>query len=165
MNPSELTHDQFVSRFGGIYEHSPHFAEAVWNSARPSALDDPAKLAALFHAAVGGAGADAQLALIRAHPDLGNRLAMSAESTSEQQGVGLDTCSPEEFREFQKLNTAYKAKFGFPFIIAVRGHTRASILTAFRERVNNDADTEFTTALEQIHKIAGFRLRDIFNES
>jgi OHCU decarboxylase len=108
------------------------------------------------------AGKDAQLALIRAHPDLGNRLAMSRESASEQKGAGLDACSPEEFAEFQKLNADYKAKFGFPFIIAVRGLDRSAILAAFRTRLSNNADAEFATALEQIHRIAGFRIADIF---
>ncbi len=159
-----LTREQFVARFGGVYEHSPHFAETVWRNARPADLDDAAKLKTLFRAAVFDAGKDGQLALIRAHPDLGNRLAMSKESTSEQKGAGLDACSPEEFAEFQKLNTEYKAKFAFPFIIAVRGLDRATILAAFRARLNNSADAEFATALEQIHRIAGFRISDLLED-
>ena len=161
MKPSALTGADFVARFGGVYEHSPHFAEAVWRNARPADLDDAAKLKTLFRAAVFDAGKDGQLALIRAHPDLGNRLAMSKESTSEQMGAGLDACSPEEFAAFQELNADYKTKFGFPFIIAVRGLDRAAILKAFRTRLNNSADAEFATALEQIHRIAAFRIGDL----
>ena len=161
MNPSDLTGAEFLARFGGVYEHSPHFAESVWSNARPSALDDPAKLKALFRATVDDASKAEQLALIRAHPDLGNRLAMSKESAAEQRGAGLDACSPAEFAEFQELNAVYKAKFGFPFIIAVRGLDRSAILAAFRQRLNNSADAEFAAALEQIHRIAGFRIGDL----
>jgi 2-oxo-4-hydroxy-4-carboxy-5-ureidoimidazoline decarboxylase len=89
---------------------------------------------------------------------------MSRESTAEQKGAGLDQCSAVEFAEFQQLNVAYTAKFGFPFIIAVRGLDLAAILAAFRERVNKDAETEFATALEQIHRIAAFRIGDILED-
>lgn len=161
--PSNLTRDEFVARFGGVYEHSPHFAETVWTMARPTALDDPERLRALFRAAVDDAGADAQLALIRAHPDLAGRIALSLQSAAEQKGVGLDQCSSAEFAAFQELNAAHAAKFGYPFIIAVRGLDRAQILDAFRQRINHGADTEFAAALEQIHRIASFRLRDLFD--
>jgi len=160
MKPGDFTGEQFVACFGGVYEHSRHFATQVWD-ARPN-TGDAAALKAAFRNAVGSAGREAQLALIRAHPDLGNRLAMSKESTAEQKGAGLDACTREEFAEFQKLNADYKAKFGFPFIIAVRGLDRTDILAAFRQRLNNSADQEFATALEQIHRIAGFRINDIF---
>ena len=160
-----MTREEFLARFGGVYEHSAHFADAVWSGARPIALDDPDKLRALFRATVDHASEPEQLALVRAHPDLGNRLAMSRESTSEQKGAGLDQCTPAEFKEFQRLNDAYKTKFGFPFIIAVRGLDRAAILAAFRERLNNTSAAEFAMALEQIHRIASFRLDDIFAEA
>ena len=115
--------------------------------------------------AVDNADTDQQLKLICAHPDLAGKAAvrgeLSAESESEQTGAGLDQCGEEEFEAFQTLNKAYKAQFGFPFIIAVKGHSRASILGAFRARLTHGRDQEFAAALEQIHKIARFRLESL----
>ena len=106
-----------------------------------------------------------QLALLNAHPDLAGRLAVSgeltAESTSEQASAGLDKCSPDEFRRFTELNEAYKRKFPFPFIMAVKGKSRAEILKAFEHRIHNAEDIEFRTALSEVHKIALIRLRDL----
>jgi 2-oxo-4-hydroxy-4-carboxy-5-ureidoimidazoline decarboxylase len=106
-----------------------------------------------------------QLALIRAHPDLAGRLAragaLTAESTVEQRGAGLDRCSDEEFARFTALNDTYKARFGFPFIMAVKGRTRAEILAAFERRVANGPEAEFGTALDEIDRIALLRLRDM----
>src|SRR5438270_13536304 len=116
-------------------------------------------------AAVEAAPRERQLALLRAHPDLASRLAirgeLTAHSTSEQAGAGLDKCSPEEFARFTELNGAYKAKFDFPFITAVKGRQRGEILAAFERRLGNDAATEFRTALDEVHKIALFRLREL----
>jgi OHCU decarboxylase len=110
-----------------------------------------------------GANEEAKLALIRVHPDLAGRAAIGGELTdasrSEQAGAGLDRCTPEEYRRFQELNAAYKAKFGFPFILAVAGKTRRNILDAFESRIGNDDETEFRTALDQIDLIARFRLQ------
>jgi 2-oxo-4-hydroxy-4-carboxy-5-ureidoimidazoline decarboxylase len=117
-----------------------------------------------MRAAVEAAPHEQKLALIRAHPELAGRTAVAdiAEASKrEQSGAGLDRCTPEEFAEFQRLNDAYNARFGFPFIIAVKGLTRQDILAAFRARLDNDPETEFDTALEQIHRIAGFRLADL----
>ena len=88
---------------------------------------------------------------------------MADASVQEQRGAGLDQCSPEEFDAFQRLNAAYNARFGFPFIIAVKGLSRGDILAAFEERLENDAETEFATAIAQIHRIAGFRLAALFD--
>lgn len=159
MRPSALSRDDFVRRFGAVYEHSPWFAEAVWDAGAP---DDEISLRAALREAVESASRGARLALIRAHPDLAGRIALSAESSAEQKGAGLDQCSSEEFAAFQELNAAYTEKFGFPFIIAVRGLSRAQILDAFRQRIANDSEAEFATALEQIHRIAAFRLHDLF---
>lgn len=145
-----MNKDQFVQKYGSIYEHSPWVAEAAFG-----AEDIPAAM----RRAVDQAGHDKQLILIRAHPDLGEKLdTLTASSVSEQQGAGLNQCSPEEFAEFQKLNTAYKEKFGFPFIVAVKGLNRQDILDRFRQRIDHDRETEFSTAMEQIHRIAHFRL-------
>jgi OHCU decarboxylase len=161
--PSTLSRQAFVARFGGIYEHSPWIAEAVWGETGPgSECDTVAGLANAMATVLAAAPDKAKLALIRAHPDLAGKAAMAraltADSASEQAGAGLDRCTPEEFARFQQLNAAYKTKFGFPFIIAVRGLGRAEILAAFERRLGNVADTEFETALGEINKIARLRL-------
>lgn len=147
----------FVTRLGGIYEHSPWVAEAVYG--RPEATT-PEGLRTAMRQAVDGADAAHKLALLRAHPELACRQAdaLTQASQGEQRGAGLDRCTADEFAEFQRLNAAYRQKFGFPFIIAVKGMDRQAILAAFRTRIGNDAETEFRTALEQVHRIAGFRL-------
>jgi 2-oxo-4-hydroxy-4-carboxy-5-ureidoimidazoline decarboxylase len=147
----------FIQRFGGVYEDSPWVAEAVWQSAART----PEKLAAAMRAAVDGAPEDRKLALIRAHPQLASRARMAVASVKEQSGAGLDQCSPAEFAAFQRLNAAYNDRFGFPFIIAVKGLTRADILAAFEARLGNDPATEFAAAIAQIHRIAGFRIEDL----
>ncbi|HSE13048.1 MAG TPA: 2-oxo-4-hydroxy-4-carboxy-5-ureidoimidazoline decarboxylase, partial [Rudaea sp.] len=134
---------QFATALVGIFEHSPWIAERT-AARRPfaSVLD--------LHAAMTGvvdrASSDEQLALIRAHPELAGRAAvrgeLTIESTREQRGAGLDACTPAEFARLQELNKAYNDRFGFPFILAVRGHDRTSIIAALARRVRNDPDTE-----------------------
>lgn len=143
----------FLAKYGGVYEDSSWVAEACW--------PPPGDLAGAMRAAVDAAPRERKLALIRAHPELASRAKMAEASVKEQAGVGLDQCSPEEFAAFQRLNAAYNARFGFPFIYAVKGATRAMILAAFEERLTNDPETEFETAIAQIHRIAGFRLADL----
>jgi 2-oxo-4-hydroxy-4-carboxy-5-ureidoimidazoline decarboxylase len=150
-----ITRDEFLKRYGGVYEHSSWIAEAAFDAGRIAPIDT---LHAAMKQAVIDGTREQKLALIRAHPDLAGRLALTRDSESEQKGAGLDQCSPAEFEEFQRLNDAYKKKFGFPFIIAVKGHDRQSILENFRKRIDNDEAAEFETALEQIHRIARFRL-------
>ncbi|MBV9420331.1 MAG: 2-oxo-4-hydroxy-4-carboxy-5-ureidoimidazoline decarboxylase [Alphaproteobacteria bacterium] len=159
--PSGMTETEFVEAYGGLYEHSPYFAEAVWKTIPHPALDTVEGLSHALHAAVEAAAKPAQLALIRAHPDLADRVKMTAESVSEQAGAGLDNCSADELAEFRSLNDAYKARFGFPFIKAVRGFSRQQILAEFRRRAGNDPAVEFRTALDEIHKIARLRLHDL----
>ena len=160
MNP----HD-FIARFGSIYEGSAWAAEAVFPAWERGELAPPGALAAAMRQAVDAADHPRKLALIRAHPELAGRARMAEASVREQSGAGLDQCSPEEFAAFQRLNAAYNARFGHPFIIAVRGLSRADILTAFEARLANDAETEFNTAMQQIHKIAGLRLHDLLDEA
>jgi OHCU decarboxylase len=155
--PSSLSREAFLARFGPVYEASPWVAEAVW----PDPPDELPALAAAMAAVVDAAPRDRKLALIRAHPELASRAKMADASVREQAGAGLDQCSPEEFAAFQRLNAAYNARFGFPFIFAVKGATRADILAAFEARLANDPETEFATAIAQIHRIAGFRLADL----
>ena len=151
--------DAFVAMLGAIYEHSPWVAERAWDAAPFASIE---ALHAAMRGAVGRAGLDAQLALIRAHPKLAGRAAIAGELTassrSEQQGAGLDRCTPEEYARLHALNAAYEARFGFPFILAVAGRSRAEILAAFEARMANDPETEFATALREIDKIARLRL-------
>ena len=161
MKPSVLRHADFVGKFGPVYEASPWVAESVWPAVEAGSLDDPVQLAAAMRSEVDAAPEEMKLALIRAHPELASRTRMADASVKEQAGVGLDQCSVSEFEAFQRLNSAYNARFGFPFIVAVKGLTRADILSAFEARLGNDPVTEFTTAIAQIHRIAGFRLADL----
>ena len=156
---------QFAEALHGMFEHSPWVAERVVDR-RPfaSVLD----LHAAMTSAVAAASSDEQLALIRAHPELAGRArvrdALTAESAREQSGAGLDSCTPEEFSRLHELNRAYADKFGFPFIIAVRGHDRASIIDAFAKRMQNPLAAERQEALGQIGRIAFFRLADAVTE-
>jgi OHCU decarboxylase len=167
MPPGGLDREGFLARYGGIYEHSPWIAGEVWDEA--AAFDDGEAMAGAMAARVEAAGEAAQLALLRAHPDLAGKLAvrgaLTPESTSEQADAGLDRCSADEFEEFQRLNDVYKARFGFPFILAVTGHDRAGILEAFRRRAGNDLATEFREALDQVHRIARLRLQALAEET
>jgi OHCU decarboxylase len=149
-----MTKQDFLKTYSTIYEHSTWIAEAAF----AASANTPEKIHAAMKAAIHAAPREKKLALIRAHPDLACAQGLTAASTSEQAGAGLNHCTPEELAEFQKLNADYKRKFGFPFVVAVRGLHRTDILQQFRERINNDVAVEFETALEQIHKIAWLRL-------
>jgi len=153
---------EFVRILGGIFEHSPWVAEAVLAQRPFLSVHD--LHAAMAHA-VRTADEGARLTLIRAHPELAGKAAvrgeLTAESTREQSGAGLNQCSPEEFAELQRLNAEYNKKFGFPFIIAVRGHDRQSIIRHFTQRLTSDRVTEMQECIEQIVRIGGFRLADL----
>lgn len=154
------TLEEFVKRYGAIYEHSAWVAEETYDAARETS--DPNTLAELFAICVDEASTDRKLELIRAHPDLAGKAAIAGEltheSSKEQSSAGIDQCTPEEFAEFQSLNTRYKEKFGFPFVMAVRHSNRGEILEAFAKRLQNDTETEFRTAIAEIHEIARMRL-------
>lgn len=155
-----LTLEEFVGRYGGIYEHSPWIAERAWATA--SGIEDAGRLAETLAHCVNQADDERKLALIRAHPDLAGKAAIAGsltqESSEEQAAAGIDQCTPDEYRQFQSMNTRYQQKFGFPFVMAVRNSNKIEILSAFAERLKNDNDTEFRTAIGEIHKIAGLRL-------
>ncbi|MEM6849071.1 MAG: 2-oxo-4-hydroxy-4-carboxy-5-ureidoimidazoline decarboxylase [Pseudomonadota bacterium] len=156
-----MNKDQYVERYAAIYEHSPWVPERAYDGG----IDPAADPKDAFCRIIDRAGPAAQLALLRAHPDLAGRLGTLTEhSKAEQAGAGLDACSPEEFAEFQALNTRYCDAFGHPFIIAVKGLGRAEILNAFRQRVENSAEAERATALAEVHKIAGHRLAAMHNK-
>ncbi len=162
IRPSALSREDFVARFGGVFEHSPWIADNAWDAGLTAAEDDVDGLAAAMAAAMRAAAPERQLALIRAHPDLAGKLAvagtLTAESTTEQASAGLDRCTPDEFQRFQTYNNRYWAKFDFPFVMAVTGRSRAEILAAFERRLENAAEAELQTALAEIVKIAKIRI-------
>ncbi|MDE2384032.1 MAG: 2-oxo-4-hydroxy-4-carboxy-5-ureidoimidazoline decarboxylase [Alphaproteobacteria bacterium] len=152
-----LSAPAFEQAFGEIAEHSPWVAARAAGK-RPFSSRDA--MVEAFAAAVVAEGTPAQLALLRAHPDLATRARLTPDSTREQAGAGLDTLTAAEFARFTELNTAYKEKNGFPFIFAVKGATKHQILAGFESRIHNDAAVEFQTALAQVCRIIRFRLED-----
>lgn len=165
LTPSLLPRELFVATFADIYEHSPWVAEKAYDLG----LDDSVNQIEVLHQRMAdlllSADKATQLALINAHPDLAGKAAVRGElteaSTSEQSGAGIHQCTAEEFQRFTELNDAYKAKFAFPFIMAVKGSNRHQILAAFEERIHNSMQAEFTRALAEINKIALFRLQTL----
>jgi OHCU decarboxylase len=155
------TEREFVAALDGVFEHSPWIAARA-ASARP--FHSRLQLLDTLRAVINDATAEAQLALIRAHPELAGRAAvrneLTPESGREQHGAGLHACTPQEFARLQQLNAVYRDRFGFPFILAVRGHDPASIIGAFEQRLLNDADRERLTALHEIGCIGGYRLAE-----
>jgi 2-oxo-4-hydroxy-4-carboxy-5-ureidoimidazoline decarboxylase len=153
--------DAFVERIGFAFEDSPWIARAA-AAHRPFA--DRAAMHAAMIALVANASTDDQVALIAAHPDLAGRVAregrLTAASTAEQAGAGLNALTPDEIARFDTDNGAYRTKFGFPFVICARENTTASILDAITRRAGNERATEITTALEEIAKIAKLRIED-----
>lgn len=155
---NSLNQADFVAMLGGIFEHSPWVAERVF-SQRPFASLDA--LCAAMTSAVDAATEAEKLTLLREHPDLGTRARVSASSAAEQAGAGLTQLTQSEFDELTALNTSYKAKFGFPFLYAVKGSGKAEILEALRARSGNGVEEEFAEALRQVYRIAHFRLQDL----
>ncbi|MDX5401341.1 MAG: allantoinase PuuE [Rhodobacterales bacterium] len=163
--PSQMERADFVARFGGVFEHSPWVAERAWELELGPAHDTPAGLHNALARVFRTASVEERLGVLTAHPDLAGKLAaakrLTAESTAEQASAGLDALTDAERARFTELNTAYVARHGFPFIIAVRDNTKASILAAFETRLNNDRATEFATACAQVERIARLRLEDM----
>ena len=157
-----LDRRRFVELFGGVFEHAPWVAEEAFAAAP---FQDVEALHGAMVDALRRAPRPRQLALIRAHPDLAGRAAirgeLSAASSAEQAGAGLDQCTKAEFERFRDLNDEYKRKFGFPFILAIKGRSRAEILAAFERRLGNPPEAEFEEALNQIARIARFRLEQL----
>lgn len=149
----------FVALIGDIFEHSPWVAETAHRAGPFASLE---ALNQALADAVYGAEEDRKLALLRAHPDLAGKAARAGDLTDaskgEQAGAGLDTLSEEEYERFEKLNAAYRQSFGFPFIIAVKNHTKHGILDAFEQRLKNPRAVEIETALGQVCEIARLRL-------
>ncbi len=163
--PSRMARESFVARFGGVFEHSPWIAERAWALELGPAHDSATGLHNALARVFRSASEDERLGVLRAHPDLAGKLALAKrltpESTQEQATAGLDALTDDERARFQQLNADYVATHGFPFIIAVRDNTKASILAAFQTRIGNDRATEFATACAQVERIAELRLKDM----
>jgi OHCU decarboxylase len=157
-----LDQSEFVELLGWIFEHSPWVAERTWKRKPFVTLDD------LHHGmtnVVEQADPVEKLELIRAHPELGEQLQISEISRKEQFGAGLNRLSEQEYHEFLRLNRSYTEKFGFPFVMAVRGQSKETIREALKSRLRNSKEEEKTRALSEIYKIARFRLEDIIYAS
>jgi chitin deacetylase len=163
--PSQMDKADFMSRFGSIYEHSPWVAERAYALELGPAHDSATGLANALARVFRSASHDDRLAVLRAHPDLAGKLAaarrLTADSTQEQASAGLDALTDAERAQFQNLNMAYVKKHGFPFIIAVREHSKATILQSFHARIDNASDVEFRTACHQVERIAQLRLMEL----
>jgi OHCU decarboxylase len=163
-----MDQSSFVAQFGGVFEHSPFIAQRAWDlgliRAPLTALGVHAALCSVFR----DASKEERLGVLRAHPDLAGKLAIAGELTEdsrkEQAGAGLDQLSAAEHARFTELNNGYTEKFGFPFIIAVKGLTRHDILASFEARISNSLDAEFSTACQQVEKIARLRLEAMLPE-
>jgi OHCU decarboxylase len=148
----------FVDAVGWIFEHSPWVAERAFD-ARPFASLD-ALHAAMTEQVERGTFAE-RLALLKAHPDLGARARLSTASAHEQAGAGLDSLTPGEFEQLQRLNTAYRNRFGFPFLLAVKESTKHDVLRALQARMEASPEDEFREALRQVYRIARFRMEGL----
>lgn len=166
--PSNISQDAFVTRYGGIFEHSPWVAERAHGLELGPAHDTATGLHNAMARAFRAGSDDERLGVLTAHPDLAGKLAqakrLTEESTAEQASAGLDALTDEERATFEQLNKTYRDKFGFPFIIAVKGLTKADILAAFERRVGHDRETEFAEACRQVERIALLRLKDLLDD-
>ena len=157
---NQMSQAEFTAALGEIWEETPEIAQQAWHS-KPFA--DLEALDRAMVAVVENMSESQQLKLIKAHPDLGSKTKMADASVQEQAGVGLDRLSESEYKRFQALNQAYKDKFNFPFIVAVKYHTKESILEAFETRLKNSQEQERKKALTEISKIARLRLESLVN--
>ncbi|MFC4454461.1 2-oxo-4-hydroxy-4-carboxy-5-ureidoimidazoline decarboxylase [Deinococcus sonorensis] len=161
-----LTEPEFVAMFGAVLEHSPAYARRAW-AQRP--FESAEVLAAAFRQAVQQDDPAAQMALIRAHPDLAGKAALAgeltAESAGEQRSAGLDRLSPDEYERFHRTNAAYHEKFGIPFVVCVREHTKDSILEQAERRLTHTPEQERQAALDEVAKIARLRVLDLMEET
>jgi OHCU decarboxylase len=162
---SEMSVSEFIETFGHVFEHSPWIAENAWYRGLGARNDTVAGLHEALCNEIRRADHEQKLELLRAHPELGVAMGgreLSASSHREQLRSGLDACTPEEYAEFQRLNAAYREKFGFPFILAIKGYHRRQILEIFRQRLGHGQEEEFQAALAQVMKIGLFRLQELY---
>jgi 2-oxo-4-hydroxy-4-carboxy-5-ureidoimidazoline decarboxylase len=152
-----LDQEGFVSAIGWAFENSPWVAARAWFRRPFSSVES---LLAALTAEVESASAAERLALLRSHPDLGTRARIGDASAAEQAGAGLDSLTAEEFERLQRLNSDYKSKFGFPFLLAVKGSTKIGIMRSLEQRIDQPHELEYREALRQVYRIAEFRLRE-----
>lgn len=157
---NQMSQAEFTAALREVWEETPEIARQAWHS-KP--FENVTALYEAMSVVVDRLSEAEQLALIKAHPDLGSKAKMAEASVKEQAGVGLDSLSKSEYQRFQSLNQAYKDKFGFPFIIAVKYHTLESILEAFESRLKNSPEQEKQQALTEIGKIARLRLETLIS--
>ena len=158
---NKLSRSEFVEIFANIFEKTKWIAEKLYNQ-KP--FDDFKDLCSKMLGIFETAGKETQLKILRTHPDLADKVTvnlLTSNSRSEQSNAGLDQCSEEEFNEFKNLNKSYRQKYGFPFVIAVKGKNKIEILSEFRKRILNSVDEEFNEAIIQVGKIANLRLNEI----
>ncbi|KYH24722.1 OHCU decarboxylase [Halalkalicoccus paucihalophilus] len=157
-NLNQADEERFVDTLGGVYEESPWVAERTWSKRPFSSIDD---LQQAMAETVHDASREKQLALLRAHPDLGERTEMTDESQEEQASAGLDQLSPAQYETFQQLNETYRDKFGFPFIMAVKDESIDTIQQSMKNRIEHSQSKEFQTALDEVNVIAELRLAEL----
>lgn len=155
---NEMSQDEFAEVLGSIFERSPHLARQAWHQRPFSDISELFQAMASIQQAL---PTPDKIALIQAHPDLGSKVKMTEASVQEQAGAGLDQLNAVEFKQFTRLNNAYRETFGFPFVMAVRGKAKGTILSAFSERLSNSKDSEIERAMAEIAVIAKFRLYDL----
>jgi 2-oxo-4-hydroxy-4-carboxy-5-ureidoimidazoline decarboxylase len=155
---NDLDQSGFVTAVGWVFESSPWVAERAWASRPFAGLD---ALHAAMTEQVEYASFTERLALLQSHPDLGTRARLSQASNAEQTGAGLDSLTPSEFEQLQRLNAAYRARFGFPFLLAVKGSTKHDVLDALQARIRSSAEDEYREALRQVYRIARLRLEGL----
>jgi OHCU decarboxylase len=162
LKPSRMPRGLFLERFGDVFEHAPEIAAAAHRAGLTPAEDNTAGLVQAMSRAMRAMPREAQLGLIRAHPDLAGKLALAGELTAdsarEQAAAGLDKLTPHELKAISRMNEAYKAHFGFPFILAVKDRSKEDVIAALRTRLGADAEAEFETALAEIERIAAIRI-------
>ena len=160
---NKLSQNEFIKVFGNIFENAEWIAEELYNQKPFSNFEElSSKMLNIFETAT----KEKQLKILNAHPDLASKTKinlLTPDSLKEQTSVGLDQCTEEEFNEFGKLNDSYK-KFGFPFILAVKGKTKIEILNNFKKRISSDPETEFDEAIKQVKLIASLRLEELNNK-
>ncbi len=166
--PGSMERADFIARFGGVFEHSPWIAERAFDRTHPTEFSSVAGLHGALCSVFRTASDRERLAVLRAHPDLAGRLALAGgltgDSTLEQASAGLDCLTSDELARFTELNEAYQRKFGFPFILAIKGRSTGEILAAFETRIENDCETEFATACGEVEGIALLRLQNLVPE-
>ena len=165
-NINKLSEVQFIKLFANIFENSQFIAEDLYKK-KGGGFDDFEDLTQKMMNIFDNTTKEQKLKILNFHPDLANKTKVSSltdDSKKEQQNAGLDSCTKEEFDEFKKLNDLYKKKFGFPFILAVKGKDKIEILNNFRTRVNSEPQIEFEEAVKQVKRIASLRLEELNNK-